>query len=116
MDTEQVFDSVYDRVNNVFFQPRTYISEEVYDTLTDTRHNVAANLFDRFPVGVKQGFAERDNNVIHNELTDCGKSSTHCRPKVVPGFLEVLALNIFVPPRSNIIPDTREKTPKELNT
>ena len=115
VDTEQVFDSVHDRVNNVFFQPGTNIFEETDNSFSDTCHNVAANFFDRFPVCVKQGFTERDNNVVHNELTDTGKSSTHCRPKVVPGFLEVLAFNIFVPPRSNVIPDTREEPEKKLN-
>ena len=74
MDTEQALNPIYNRVNNMFFQPVTDILEETDNSLCDTRHNVAANFFNGIPVGIKQRFGKRLYDIVHNELTNISKS------------------------------------------
>ena len=115
VNTEQVFEPLDKRLYHIFINPRTDTHKEVFDTLTDTRNDIAANFLDSVPVRVKECFAEWNNNVIHNELSNIDKPFSDCFQKIACRFLPVCTLNIFVPPLLNVLCNTSKEAAQELH-
>ena len=116
VDTEQVFNPRYERVNDVGFNPSTRVIEEISDAFCKARPHITASLLYISPhVFAQQGSTERVNDMVKNPRTDIHKSFANRRQKVPSGFLPVLPRNFRIPPVLNVSTDTAKEPAKELN-